>query len=138
MRELSQPFTMEDLEWRVQQAGSNQNGFWARIIAYVTNRAIQNRLDNVVGAFAWRNKFSPLPNSVGDGAMCALSIKFENEWVTKYDGSENTQIEAIKGGLSGAMKRSAVHWGIGRYLYDVEAMYAICISDEQFKKLKMH
>ncbi len=138
MRELSQPFTMDDLEWRVQQAGSNNNGFWARIIAYVTNRAIQQRLDDVVGAFGWRNEFSPLPNSVGDGAMCALSIKSNSEWITKHDGAENTQIEAIKGGLSGAMKRAAVHWGIGRYLYDVEAMYALCISDEQFKKLKMH
>ena len=43
-----------------------------------------------------------------------------DEWVTKWDGAENTDIEAVKGGLSGAMKRAAVQWGIGRYLYKLE------------------
>ena len=36
---------------------------------------------------------------------------------SKRDGAENTNIEAIKGGYSGAFKRAAVKWGIGRYLY---------------------
>lgn len=135
MRELGQPFTMKDLEWRVQQTGKSQNGYWARIIAYVTNRAIQNRLDDAVGAFNWKNEFAPLPNDVGGGAMCGISVKIGDEWITKWDGSENTQIEAIKGGLSGAMKRAAVHWNIGRYLYDVEAMYADCITEDDYKKL---
>lgn len=138
MRELSQPFSMVDLEWRVQQAGKTNNKFWARIIAYVTNRAIQQRLDDVVGAFHWRNEFSPLPNSVGDGALCGISIKSDGEWITKYDGADNTNIESTKGGLSGSMKRAGVQWNIGRYLYDVEAMYAECISQDQFKALKQH
>jgi hypothetical protein len=33
-------------------------------------------------------------------------------------------VEPVKGGLSNAMKRAAVHYGIGRYLYDVEESFA--------------
>jgi len=133
MRELAQPFKMTSLEWRVQQAGVKNGKAWARVLAYVTSRDMQQRLDEVVGCFGWRNEFASLPNSVGDGAMCGISIKFDGEWITKWNGAENTQIEAIKGGLSGAEKRAAVEWGIGRYLYDVEAMYADCVTDEVYK-----
>lgn len=136
LRELSQPFKMNQLEWRVQQAGVTNNKAWVRVLAYVTSRDMQQRLDDVVGVFGWKNEFTTLPNSVGDGAMCGISLKFDGEWITKWNGSENTAIEAIKGGLSGAEKRAAVEWGIGRYLYDVEAMYADCLMEEDFKKLQ--
>ncbi len=137
-RALSQPFPQEDLEWRVQSAGETNGRFWARIIAYVTNRAIQQRLDDTVGINGWRNEFLPLPNSVGNGAMCGISIKFGDEWVTKYDGADNTHVEATKGGLSASMKRAAVQFGIGRYLYDIEAHYATCISVEAWKRLQQN
>ena len=135
-RELLQPFSMNDLEWRVQASGAFNGNIWCRVLAYVTNRAIQQRLDDVVGVFGWKNEFKPLPNSVGDGALCGISIKFEGEWITKWDGADNTAIESTKGGLSGAMKRSAVEFGIGRYLYDVEAHYAEVITADAFKALK--
>jgi hypothetical protein len=45
-------------------------------------------------------------------------------WVTKWDGAEETDSESIKGGLSAAMKRAAVQWGIGRYLYDLPEGWA--------------
>jgi len=137
-RELQQPFGQNDLEWRVQQAGEFNGKVWARIIAYVTNRAIQSRFDDVVGVFGWKNEYSPLPNSVGDGSLCGISLKFDGEWITKYDGSDNTSIEATKGGLSGSMKRAAVHFGVGRYLYDVEALYADIITVDAFKRLQKH
>lgn len=137
-RELQQPFNQTDLEWRVQQCGEYNNRIWVIVIAYVTNRAIQNRLDDTVGVFGWKNEFSPLPNSVGNGALCGISIKYDGEWITKYDGSDNTKIEATKGGLSGSQKRAAVQFGIGRYLYDVEAMYADLIMPDAFKALQKH
>ena len=137
-RALSQPFNQNDLEWRVQATGDYNGSPWARIIAYVTNRAIQQRLDDVVGINGWKNEFMPLPNSVGNGAMCGISIKFGDEWVTKYDGADNTNIESTKGGLSASMKRTAVQFGIGRYLYDIEAHYAECIMEEAYKNLKRH
>lgn len=93
--------------------------------AYVTNRAVMERLDRVCGPENWRNEFRPGP---GGGVVCGLSIRVvredgTSEWITKWDGAENTDIEAIKGGLSNAMRRAAVQWSIGRYLYDVELQW---------------
>lgn len=130
-RELKQPFTANDLEYRVQQSGISKDGKpWAMVLAYVDNRAIMNRLDEVVGIGAWRNEYLPLPNSVGDGAMCGISIKIDGEWITKYDGSDNTAVEATKGGLSSSMKRAAVMWGVGRYLYNLDTFFADCTTDK--------
>lgn len=59
------------------------------------------------------------------------------------DGAENTDIEPVKGGLSDAYKRAAVKWGIGRYLYDMEAAwvdvdsnYPKVIPNKELPKLK--
>lgn len=55
--ELDAPFASEDIEWRIQQAGKNNNGIWAKVLAYVTNRAIMKRLDEVCGKAGWRNEY---------------------------------------------------------------------------------
>lgn len=118
LSKLKEPFPYDDIEWRLQQADKGKNGIWGKCLAYVTNRAICNRLDEVVGPENWKNEFKTGPDG---GVLCGLSIKVDGEWVTKFDGSENTNIEAVKGGLSGAMKRAAsTGWGIGRYLYNLE------------------
>jgi hypothetical protein len=121
---LKAPFSTEEIEWRIQKSGIGQktNKPYAMVLAYVSNRAIQERLDDVVGPENWQNQFAPAPN--GEGVICRIGIKINGEWVWKEDGAENTMFEAIKGGLSAAMKRAAVQWGIGRYLYNLEAGFA--------------
>ena len=117
-RELAQPFAPEDLEWRIQV--TNRDKTQGMAVPYVTSRAIQDRLDNVVGAQNWRNEFKVWQESgKKDAQLCGLSIYLEerDEWITKWDGAENTDIESVKGGLSDSMKRAAVQWGIGRILY---------------------
>lgn len=122
---LQEPFDSVDLEWRVQSCGAKQSGDpWVRVIPYVTNRAIQQRLDDVLGFDCWQNEYKPAPN--GNGFLCGISVFINNQWVTKWDGAENTAIEPLKGGLSGSMKRAAVQLGIGRYLYNLEAFWATC------------
>ena len=118
LSKLKDCFEPSDIEWRLQQCGKGSNGkIWGMALAYVTNRAIMNRLDEVCGPENWKNEFKAAPDG---GILCGISIKIGDEWVTKWDGAENTDIEAVKGGLSGAMKRAAVQWGIGRYLYKLE------------------
>lgn len=129
---LQAPFAPADIEWRIQQAGvypipKGESHGWALVLAYVTSRAIQERLDDVVGLDKWRNEFTSAPDG---GTLCGISIKFD-EWITKYDGAENTQIEAVKGGLSGAMKRAGVQWGIGRYLYNLESNFVNLYREKQ-------
>ena len=68
---LRLPFSAEDIEWRVQRSGMKDGRPWAMVLAYVTNRAIQDRLDYVLGAENWRNQFEAGPDG---GIVCGLSI----------------------------------------------------------------
>lgn len=138
LNKLDEPFAPEDIEWRIQQSGKTSQGkVWAMVLAYVTNRAIMKRLDDVCGKSGWRNEYRDIPNN--GGVECGLSIKVDGEWVTKWDAAENTQVEAVKGGRSGAMKRAAVQWGIGRYLYNLEEGFAQTSVEKQqgWKRAKL-
>lgn len=119
---LSQPFAPQDLEWRIQTAF--EDGKHGIAVPYVTNRAIQNRLDEVVGISNWYNRFKPWHgNGKKESQICGISIFFEDRgFVTKWDGAEDSDIESVKGGLSDSMKRAAVQWGIGRALYDMDTV----------------
>ena len=115
--ELARPFAPEDLEWRIQVTSKDKTSGLA--IPYVTNRAIQDRLDEVVGPENWYNDYKPWhSNGKKDAQICGISIYFEGKgFITKWDGAEDSDIEPIKGGLSDSMKRAAVQWGVGRVLY---------------------
>lgn len=121
--ELSKPFAPEDLEWRLQQ--TEETGRWGIAVPYVTNRAIQARLDDVVGPENWCNEYRPW-HSAGkkEAQLCGISICFpERGFITKWDGAEDSDIEPVKGGLSDSMKRAAVQWGIGRCLYSMDTVF---------------
>ena len=120
---LADYFAPEELEWKPITISKKTNKGLAA--AYVTNRAIMARLDEVCGPENWKNDFRPGPNG---GVVCGLSIRIvredgSSEWVTKWDGADNSDIEAVKGGLSNAMRRAAVQWGIGRYLYELPSTW---------------
>ena len=136
---LALPFAPEDLEWRLQTTNKEKTRGLA--IPYVTNRAIQNRLDDVVGPDHWYNEYKPWhrfttkvrsernPSEFEEkeiiSQLCGIAIYFEDrkEWVVKWDGAEDTDIEQVKGGLSDSMKRAAVQWGIGRVLYSMNTVW---------------
>ncbi|MBC8532152.1 Rad52/Rad22 family DNA repair protein [Gehongia tenuis] len=117
---LQAPFAPDELEWRVGATSGDKSKGMA--LAYVTNRAIQNRLDDVFGPFGWRNEYQQWQ---GKSQLCGISVydAEKGEWVTKWDGADNTEFESTKGGLSDAMKRAAYQWGIGRYLYKLDAKW---------------
>lgn len=121
--QLRAPFAPDDVEWKPGAVTRDRKKGLA--MAYITSRAIQDRLDDVCTPANWRNEFREGPMG---GVLCGISVNvvgdpLNPQWVTKWDGAENTEVEAIKGGLSGAMKRAAVQWGIGRYLYDMPAQW---------------
>lgn len=127
-QKLQAPFPASDIEWRAQQAGITSGKPWAMVLAYVTNRAIQNRLDDVFGADKWQNNIREWRDK---STICGISVKCGDEWITKWDGAAETDIEATKGGISDAMKRAAVQWGIGRYLYKLDTTWAECSLAKQ-------
>ena len=112
--ELTKPFKPSEIEWRV--GATNQDKTKGIALPYLTNSAIQNRLDEVFGIDGWQNEFREWK---GIHQVCGLSCKIDNVWITKWDGAQDTNMEPVKGGLSDSMKRAARMWGIGRYLTNI-------------------
>lgn len=126
---LQKPLTDAEIEWKPQrfslprgvrdaEEGKSFDNGSALMLAYPTARCIQQRLDDVVGCGNWRPHFLRWGQK---GVLCGLSIREPGtkDWVTKWDGADETDIEPTKGGLSSSEKRAAVQWGIGRDLYDL-------------------
>lgn len=129
LQRLQDFFHPEDIEWKpIALSRKTGKGLAA---AYVTNRAIMDRLDEVCGPGNWKNAFTAGPDG---GVLCGLSIRVDGEWITKWDGAENTDIEPVKGGLSSSMRRAAVQWGIGRYLYRLPAQWVPVDERGRFKR----
>lgn len=150
---FKEPFPEKDIEWRLQTCGSGKNGVWALCLAYITSRAVQERLDTVCGPDGWKTSIIPVvttsENSSRPGEkssskncnafLCELSIRVTHddgtvEWISRVDGADATDIEPVKGGISGALKRVAVQFGIGRYLYNLEENFAQILPDGSTQK----
>ena len=91
---LREPFSFKAIEWKIQV--TTQDKARGMAVAYLDARAVQNRLDEVVGPFNWKNVYSLWHDN---SQICGLSLFLpeRNEWVTKFDGAENSDVEPIKG-----------------------------------------
>jgi hypothetical protein len=132
-KKLQAPFDPSHLEWRIGQSGITAQGKpWAKILCYLTARAVQDRLDEVFGVFGWSVSYREWQSGGPAAQICAITVKStDGSLVTKEDGAESTDIESVKGGISSALKRAAVAWGIGRYLYDLGETWAECSIERQ-------
>jgi hypothetical protein len=113
LTDLHKPFPPSEIEWRVGSTNGDKTQGLA--LAYLTARHVMERLDEVCGAANWQDRYE----FHGTRTVCYLSIRVGDEWVTKADGAGDSDVEAEKGAISDALKRAAVKWGIGRYLYDL-------------------
>src|SRR5262245_53056728 len=115
---LREPFSPDVISWR---AGStNKDKTRGLALAYIDARDVQDRLDTVVGPENWQSRY---PHANGK-TVCEIGIRYgKDEWIWKADGAGDSDFEAEKGALSDAFKRAGVKWGIGRYLYDIPAIW---------------
>lgn len=111
LRQLKEPFNPDFVKWRIGQV--SKDGTKATAFAYLDAREVYKRLDDVCGIGGWQDKVI----EIKDGFICELSILINDQWITKSDAADFTDMEAIKGGASSAVKRAAAVWGVGRYLY---------------------
>ena len=95
--ELRRPFSDEEVQWRVDSVMKWQSGPHVRLLAYIDARAAMERLDRACTPAGWSDAYEPGPQG---GVMCVLSVKVGDEWISKSDVAENTQIEAVKGGMA--------------------------------------
>lgn len=92
----------------------------ARALAYIDARSVMRRLDAVVGPANWSFDFDVLSP---DGKM--VRGKLTVLGVTKCDAGEGgSEDEVLKSAVSDALKRCAVHFGVGRYLYYLPSVWA--------------
>lgn len=118
---LRAPLPYGEHSWRAQQV--TREGTRAQALCFITSRAVQNRLDDVCGPAGWEGTFD---ETASGRVIATIRILVGDRWIAKSDGAGATAMEGEKGGLSGAFKRAAVMWGIGRYLYDLPAIWAEC------------
>lgn len=136
-KKLALPFSFDEIEWRVLRVSKKKPV--AQVAAYVDSRAIQKRLDEVVGRENWQNEFETVTGADNKSTahICKLRIYYpeRGEWITKSDGAGCTDVEPIKGGLSNAFKRAASMWSIGRYLYELKDIWA---DIDEYKCIEQH
>ena len=121
---LSAPIPENQILWKVgKKTGDGAHG---QALPYIDNRHVQNRLDELFTKVGWKNEYTEVTaNAKLVAIRCAILIKVGDEWIGKQDAApvdvEKSVEFAVKGAYSDAMKRAAVQWGFGRYLYDFRA-----------------
>lgn len=115
-RQLREPFDPRDVDFRVQGRANEQTGR-AQVVAYIDARAVQDRLDAVVGAGNWSFDWQPLVIDKGEVMVAKGTLTIYG--VSKADAGSASNFEQSLGAVSHCFKRAAVHWGIGRYLYNL-------------------
>ena len=102
---LAYPFTADEIEWRILLTAKDKSK--GQVAAYIDSRAIQKRLDDVLGRENWKNHFITMPgNSNSTTAhICEISIYYPDrqEWITKSDGAGSTDIEPCPTPSSGRL-----------------------------------
>ncbi|KAA9357227.1 Rad52/Rad22 family DNA repair protein [Larkinella humicola] len=119
---LTAPLRPDEIEWRVQQQIEAKNGKPAKLIVvpYITNRCVMERFDDQFGWTNWGNEIK----EVDGGFLCTITVTLPTgEKVSKTDGASRTNVEPLKGGISDAMKRAAVQFGLGRALYSFPRVF---------------
>ena len=128
---LTAPIQPHEVEWRIQSKGNGK----MTIVPYITNRCVMERFDKAFGAENWTSEFREISN----GFLCRLTVTINKREVYREDGASKTNIEPEKGGISDAMKRAAVQFGLGRCLYDYPRVFIECegkfIPDWAYDKL---
>jgi hypothetical protein len=125
MEALAAPFADDEIEFLPRAT----SGAKAMALAYIDARDVMRRLDAVVGPSNWQFDFDFLPTPTGgtSGKHSGVMVKGRLTvlGVTKCDAGEaGAEEEALKSAVSDALKRCAVHFGIGRYLYYLPRVWA--------------
>jgi hypothetical protein len=121
-RALAAYFPPEKVKFRAGATSQN----WALALAYIDARTVEDRLDYVLGPDGWQTTYDHVGK---ESVRCTLSVRFVDggEWITKCDvGSTSDQSDEgdrIKSAYSDALKRAAVQFGVGRYLYSLPQIW---------------
>lgn len=117
---LAERFHPKQVHWRIGQTRKRGDGYEGKVLAYLDARDVMDRLDSIVGPENWEDYYAETSSG---RVICSLTLRCSDDGrkVTKSDGAGSTGFEGEKGAISDAFKRAAVKFGIGRYLYSIDA-----------------
>lgn len=119
------PFPLDSIKFRIGATNKRQTNpdppTRGIPLPYIDARDVMTRLDNVVGFDGWQTDMA----FGSDGILaCKLSVLIDGQWIVKTDVAGETgthgnfdKSDSQKGSGSDGLKRAAVQFHIGRYLY---------------------
>lgn len=130
MEALKAPFKPEEVMWVIGRKSKDKSK--AEAMAYISSRAVMERLDEVVGPDKWEVEYIPADMGTATrttykgeetysikGFLAKMTLHLPDGDVSRMDGANCTDFSPFKGGITGAMRRVASAFGIGRYLYNL-------------------
>jgi hypothetical protein len=123
-QQLAEPFPPDKVKTR--PGAKARDGKTAMVLHYIDARDVMDRLDAVMQPENWTDHYEAM---AGGAMQCSLSLRLDagTAWLTKTDvgyPNSDSDPEPLKGAFSDALKRSAVKWGLGRFLYDLPQEWA--------------
>jgi len=126
--------------WRIQS--KNKDKTKAICTAYIDARDVMNVLDGACED-GWQTDVREIAGFIFYGIGIRVDGIVNWRWDTgsriEDDKSDQMYDQAGKSAASDSFKRAAIHWGIGRFLYDLPTMTLPCdgynVIDEQGQKV---
>ncbi len=106
--------------FRADLPTKQRKGKGSQMFDYITARQVADRLDSVVGPGNWETHFLVIDTDK-QVVQCTLVIFGQHKSDVGYPNNPTRpelEDEPFKAAYSDAFKRAAVHWGVGRFLYD--------------------
>lgn len=127
-KKLSEPFTavtpdgeiVPAHKWRVQSGN--------RCIPYIDARQVSKRFNDVLGIENWSHIIEETNQKM---LICTITIKIDGEEFSHSDVGTPANVEKEKSMASDALKRAAVHFGVGAYIYEIKPVE---VKDQAIKK----
>ena len=134
---LAAPFDPACVEWRPQ--GKTAPGARVQLVAYVDARTVMERLDTVCGAGGWSFALTPIVSDAAELRVARGRLTIGG--VSRDDVGTSSTWEPSKSCASDALKRSAVLFGVARYLYALPVVWVTLdacgqVSESMLAKLR--
>lgn len=125
--------TAEEIEVRV----SRVTNAGVELLLYKDSRCDMRILDETFGVENWQNRFYECKGTL----FCEVSFLVERadglrEWISKSNAGSPSNMEAVKGEASDALKRSCFTLGIGRELYTAPRIFVYADKCKAIKEGK--
>lgn len=132
VEQLQRPFTRGAVRIKPQATADRNGGKVGLVTFYIDSRLVVERLNAVVGPDAWAESYKPvLDDAMGAAAHffpveCTLTVLGVSRTDVGQYQSNTTDDKAWKSGYSDALKRAAVKFRIGAYLYGTPNVWVEC------------